>query len=233
MEQDKLREDILKKDASLITDLSAESDVMLIAFGGIASEIGIPVFEFFKLLSLFAVKKIFVRDLEQAWYHNGLKGVGNDIDAIATYLQAQITQHKVRRVIMIGNSAGGYAALLFGLLVEVDEVHAFSPQTFINWPQRLWHLDFRWRQQIRKLYQSSHLDERYLDLKPLFQSRPSKTKFHIYFCERDRLDNLHASRMDGCSNLELHKYQEGGHRLVKWLKDRGDLERLIAQALQG
>lgn len=232
MQQETLRQQLLKKDTSLLTDFSSDSDVMLIAFGGLASEIGIPMFEFFNLMSQFAVKKLFLRDLEQTWYHNGIKGVGDNIDAIAACIQDFITQQNVRRVIMIGNSAGGYAALLFGCLLQVDEVYAFSPQTFLSWQQCLWHLDFRWRRQLAKLYQSSNIEPKYLDLKPLFQSQQPRSKFQIYFCEKDRLDNLHATRMQVGANVELHKYQEGGHRLVKWLKERGELEKLLAQALK-
>ena len=45
---------------------------------------------------------------------------------------------------MLGSSAGGYAALLFGRLLEADEVHAFGPQTFISPSLRLRYSDNWW-----------------------------------------------------------------------------------------
>jgi acetyl esterase/lipase len=38
----------------------------------------------------------------------------------------------VERTVTVGSSAGGYAALLFGHLLEVDEVLAFASQTFLD-----------------------------------------------------------------------------------------------------
>jgi len=59
--------------AAIAMDFSSKSDVMLIAFGGLKKGIGkITPFEFFNLTKGIEVKKIYVRDMNQAWYHRGL-----------------------------------------------------------------------------------------------------------------------------------------------------------------
>jgi pimeloyl-ACP methyl ester carboxylesterase len=217
----------------ILADYSSDTRDMLITFGGISGEIGVPVFEFFKMLSGFPVKKLFLRDVRQAWYQDGVPGFGNTVDEIATHLKDQIAQQGSNRVVMIGNSAGGFAALLFGCLLEVDEIITFSPQTFINQTQRLLHADFRWRPQIASVQQCSKLKKTYLDMEKVFRTRPMKTKIQIHYCAKHRLDRQHARRMRHFPNVRLHEYAQGGHLLVKLLRNDGRLTEIIRDAFPG
>lgn len=124
--------EISDPDAGLACDLTPESDVMMIAFGGKAGRLGIAPFEFLKVVDGFGVKKVFLRDRHRSWYHQGVDGVGTTIDAVAGSLARLVADNDVRRTVALGNSAGAYGALLFGHLLAVDEVHAFSPQAFID-----------------------------------------------------------------------------------------------------
>ena len=54
---------------------------------------------------------------------------GPDIDSVADHLRTITAM--ATEVVMVGNSAGGFGALLFGALLGW-EVHAFTPQTFID-----------------------------------------------------------------------------------------------------
>src|SRR4051794_31750462 len=92
---------------------------------------GMPVFEFFSLLAREdpEVKRVFVRDLRQAWYQHGIEGIGADVPEAATRLRRLAADSGAERVVTIGASAGGFGAILFGALVEGGEGHAFSPPT--------------------------------------------------------------------------------------------------------
>ena len=63
----------------LSLDMGADSGTLLIAFGGMQGQLGMPPFEFFKATGAIPVKKLFVRDLRQAWYHRGIPGHGESI----------------------------------------------------------------------------------------------------------------------------------------------------------
>lgn len=52
-------------------------------------------------------------------------------------------------------------------------------------------------------------------------------------CHGHRLDARHAQRVAGLPGVSLHRYDEGGHRLVGVLRDRGDLRRIMEGALRG
>jgi hypothetical protein len=221
-------------DLPLVTEFSKGDAPLLIAFGGVKGALGMPPFEFFNLTSSFDVKKIYVRDLDQAWYHLGLPGLAGDIDGIAVHLRSLIQEQSPSRVVMCGNSMGGYAALLLGVLLDVDVVQAFSPQTFISRSQRLGHLDFRWLRQMRKVHNSATAQKEYFDLKralPLVEG--GKTELHVHYSTAGRLDKLHAERLGGLQNVRLHPYTEGGHRLIRHLRDSGLLKEILTKSLHG
>ncbi len=60
------------------------------------------------------------------WYLGGLNGVGKNIEHTISFLRKQFSKYD--KVICTGNSAGGYASILFGSLLSVDVVVADRPQ---------------------------------------------------------------------------------------------------------
>ena len=92
----------------------------MVAFGGMGGTFGMPHFEFSNLTSGFSVNKIYIRDLYRMWYHGGLPGITDHIEGIAHYLARQIQLRDIKKTIMVGNSMGGYAALLLGWMLEAE-----------------------------------------------------------------------------------------------------------------
>jgi pimeloyl-ACP methyl ester carboxylesterase len=93
--------------------MGSDSRTLLLAFGGLQGRIGMPPFEFLRLTGEFPVKRLFVRDVRQAWYHRGTPEYGETIEAVAESLGELISSHRVERLVTAGNSAGAYAALRF------------------------------------------------------------------------------------------------------------------------
>ena len=112
----------------------------------------------------------------------------------------------------------------------MDEVLSFAPQTFINPIKRFIYFERRWKREIKKIHRLT-VNKKYLDVKHLLQSKEVKTRFQIYFCCRDRLDNYHAMRMIKYANVKLNGYDEGGHELIKKLKNSGQLKHILLNAL--
>lgn len=221
---------IINDTDSYFSDFNQDSETMLIAFGGSAGELGIPAFEFFKSTSLFAVKKIYFRDLDQAWYHQGIPGIASNIDGVANFLTDQISRQKVKHTLMVGNSMGAYAALLFGWLTNADRVLAFSPQTFINTMLRLYYRDKRWPEQIKRAHRANQ--KQYFDLRKFFLTRSNKnTAIGIYYPTASYLDRYHASRMKSIQNIRLFPHTSPTHSFVRELKTKGELDRILRQNL--
>ena len=61
-------------------------------FGGINGGLGIKIYEFSSITKDKKVKKIFVRDRYQAYYHKGLENIQevSDIDSMVVYMNKLI-----------------------------------------------------------------------------------------------------------------------------------------------
>jgi hypothetical protein len=219
---------LLPSEPGVLLDLEAPSAGLVVAFGGLWGGLGeVPVFEFRRTLSSIGSKCAYLRDHYRAWYHRGVVGIGPDVDTVAAWLQRLSSGH--RPVVTIGNSAGGYAALLFAALIGC-EAHAFSPQTFIDPQLRHRDGDTRWEEQLHALERSGRLDLRYADLAPVLSK--SDGVFHTYYGALDELDAHHAERLRGLDQVTVHRYDGSGHNVIRTLRDTGWLQSL-ARKLAG
>jgi len=225
---------LIDQSVPITIHFDSKQNVLLLVFGGFAQKIGTSFFEFNKIMSgLGPVNKIYLRDTYRSWYHHGVPGVGNDIDAIASFIQ-QYTNHPfTQKTIAIGNSGGGYAALLFGHILGTDEVHAFSPETFINPIKRIINSDIPPKTGVMHLFRLCFYGQRkYFDLKDVFMgSLPQKGNFHIYYAENNEKDQLHATRMESLPGIHLHSFQYNRHNLINILKRNGKLRKIIEKAI--
>lgn len=154
------------------------------------------------------------------------------IEKIIEYLKQIITQNEYEKVCFLGNSMGGYGAILFGNILEVDRVLSFAPQSFINKWNRLINRDNRWKKQIENIYSFDNKRIDFFDLKEHLKNNPSnKTILEIFYSPNHRLDKKHAERLKKINNIVLHPIQEGGHGVVKTVKNSGQLKDIIKSTL--
>lgn len=216
----------------LLVDFSEQSNVMLVAFGGFHGAMGMPVFEFLNITRNIKSKKIFIRDPNQGWYHSEFHGIGKGVDDLASCLKKIIRREDISKLVMVGNSMGGYGAILLGSLIQADEVHAFAPQTFINKDLRQKFKDNRWQSNMDNIYNFPFKKERYFDLKDVIRKADGKTIFNIYFSNLEYLDCEHALRLQRIPNVILHKYDYDEHNLVMKLRENGSLQNILSNALE-
>jgi hypothetical protein len=214
-------------------DLDVDSDVMFVAFGGLAGKIGMPPFEFFRLAGDLPVKKLFLRDLRQAWYQLGIADERPTFDGVVDFLGKMTDQAGVRRLVFFGNSAGGYAALAAGRLMGADEVHAFSPQTFLSPELRHAHGDERWADEMARVHdRRPPVPGRFLDLAVLFaEVATTASTSHVHYGAGYDLDSAHALRLAGQQGVELHPHEGADHDLVRRMRDDGGLADILVRAI--
>ena len=215
--------------APMAVSLSDVGAPLLVAFGGIAGKVGILPFEFFNLTRDIEANKIYIRDLEQVWYQRGLPDVATDIDGIASFLAEKREEIEPSRMVLVGNSMGGYAAIVIGTLLDADRVLAFAPQTFIDRPHRFMYRDRRWPEQMRHVHRAPNA--RYLDAKPLLRRLNPSCKTDIFYSRYDRLDRIHAERLNFAPNVHTHALGEGGHSVIKHMRSSGALTSVVRDAL--
>ena len=185
--------------------ISNNNDTLIICFGGFALKMGgIPPYDFLNFITsnFNNVDKIFYRDIKQMCYHMGIENISENIDTTVNYLKTKIEKYK--RVIFTGTSAGAYAALLFGSLLNVSDVIVFKPITI--------------------LYGRKHIyDLRYIDLSQNIIN--NNTNYHLYgdINIQDINDTHHIKH---CKNISSYKnvniiYKSGID--LKKMKESGEL----------
>jgi len=168
-------------------ELSKNGENLYVFFGGIAAGIAMPPLEFYNASKIIDEHKIFIRDFSQCWYQDGLYSVGDDIYSSAEKIKEHIENIKPVKLYFVGNSMGGYAAILFSCLIGAGEVIAFAPQTFISPLLRMRHGDRRWSRNVLRAYRKSFLKPKVWNLKPLMLRSNHCKKVSIFVSTEDKL----------------------------------------------
>jgi predicted esterase YcpF (UPF0227 family) len=72
-----------------------------------------------------ANKIIYIRDVYKQWY---LKGINKDINSFEKIANLIRKEHTNKKLILVGISAGGYIAIILGLMLNADAVYSFAGQ---------------------------------------------------------------------------------------------------------
>ncbi len=218
--------------APICSDMKAESSTLLLAFGGMKGKLDIPPFEFFGLTGEMPIKRLFVRDLKQAWYHRGVQRHGATIPKVAEHLDRLIASQRIERLVVVGTSAGGYAALIFGSLLGADRVLCWGPQTCLDLKVLGQMDDHRWDDRIAGLMSNHHLDEDWLDLRrALPPARIAQTRYELFFDDSYLLDRLHVERLSDVDGVQLRPVAGGKHEVARQMRKTGELEQVLRGAL--
>ena len=73
-----------------------------------------------------ASKHIFVRDVYKQWYVTGLNKNIPDVDSMLSFFQKECSGFS--EVVTVGSSAGGYASILFGTMLNANICFSFNAQ---------------------------------------------------------------------------------------------------------
>jgi pimeloyl-ACP methyl ester carboxylesterase len=211
-------------------ELTSPSSTMLIAFAAMSHNRP-PPFHFFEFTTGLPVKRLFVRDPERVWFQHGVPGFGDTIDEVAASLEALVDEQEVERLVVIGSSAGGYAALAFGSLLEADLVLSFSPQTTLDRAWREEVGDQRWNGHFNNLDALGGPDPRWVDLRAALprELRP-RTVCEVHYPALYEEDVRHAERLAGLAGVKMVEHERGHHNFIQGLRSRGELAEIFRAA---
>jgi hypothetical protein len=221
--------------------LQNNNKILVIAFGGIKQGLGmhIPPFEFMRSLHDKDCDVMFLRDREQAYYHLGVNGIAGNIDGVTSFLKKIIDAGKYDLVVTLGNSMGGYAALLFGSKIGADVCIGISPRTFLDQNNRGRYNDDRRNAEIERLYELCENKESrsYYDLHSYFLSVEKASEGRsplclVFYGDKDRLDKIHSRRMVGLKSFHIFGIKNAAHDTAQKMRDSGLLDQLISELLR-
>jgi len=152
------------------------------------------------------------------WYRN------DDTPALISALRDAGLFAQFRRVVFVGASMGGYAALAYSALVPGSVVLTFSPQTSLS--RKIARFEQRYRYGSRKWDWTTPA---FLDAAT---SAPVASEVYVVFDPFIAEDRAHADRITG-PGVVLIKAGHMGHRAIRQLKSAGVLQGLIETVAQG
>lgn len=231
----------------VLVDRVIPGEILVIAFGFVSWETR-PEFDFYGRLKKLEqhsgrhINKVLIRDSGNAWYQRRIAGLGEHPDETAASLRALIDAIQPSKVITIGQSMGAYAALMYGLLLEAQQVIAFGPLSFFNPQQALLYHERRWLAVMRDLAARPSASG-YDDLQALGRAKAGKLpEMHLLFGTRPdkegatesvNLDAMHAQRLAVMGNCTLYPFPYSGHPVVQHLIDTRRINALLARIIMG
>jgi hypothetical protein len=164
--------------------------------------------EFLSLAKLGGRNLILVRDPFERNYDLGIGAPYGSPIALANWIKERRAEmDHVREVYTLGHSSGGFGALLFGHLLEVDRVFAFSPRA-----ARVAGADVAKEALVRRLGTPN-----------------GKTSYEVCFSPHNEADFALAERVGRCPDVKLAPREEFGaeHGVMAKLLEAGELARML------
>lgn len=204
----------------LITWLPGQSRTLVLVFAGQgAARRGRDRLEFPDVASAQGRNHVlFISDLARSWYSRpGL------CERIAGVVRGFMATHGIVDVAALGNSMGGFGAILFCKYLPIANVAAFVPQIsmvneVIDGP--LWASS---RARITDAVEK--------DLGPILSG--SRCRFSLVYGDHDEDDNIHRARVPLAGNVEVLVIRGCDHKVARWIKDRGMLPQIARAMLTG
>ena len=216
---------------------------LIVSFGFVEWD-RLPIFDFFGRTKKVEARtgkpfnRILVRDIRNSWYHRGIPGLGSHVDEVAASLRGLVRSIRPSRVLTIGQSMGGYAAILFGMLLDADRIIAFGPLSHLDPDEAVRSGALRFLSIMRALADRPPKTG-YYDLDQLGARLDYRGSLHVIFGTSPghddgvsgNLDVVHALRLARRPNVTLHPFPESDHLIIPWLIDHDLIDGLLGELL--
>ena len=144
---------------------------------------------------------IFIRDISRSWYLYGINETCNNIDKVLNLLNDKC---QGRKIITVGGSAGGFAAIYFGLLLKAERIITFDAQ--VNIP--LW-LSF-YEGLDTYDYLPSDFNDRIPDIFEIIKNN-SDTKIYYFYAMQSKIDLYQYDTIKDFKNFICFPFNSNEH----------------------
>ena len=210
----------------ILFERGIDSSVLIIAFSGGAQKLDVPIHEFFETTKTLGYDRILLRDKYTMYYHYGVDRKRRDWPRLLEYLEQEIARLQPKKIICVGTSSGGYAAIVAGHYLGADFVHSFGPQTKIALDRegirKARHPVHRWR-----MCYSKRVLREVLDLVPVLRQGNGKTHYFIHYGAGHEIDRRFAERISQLPGVTTIGYPSAAHAIAVFLAKKRFLGTLL------
>ena len=165
---------------------------------------------------------LFINDRERSWYSRP-----GQRERIQRIVGRFVAERGIDTIWSIGNSMGGYGAILFSDRLRISKVVAFVPQLLMT-PEVL--AQPNWADYVAPIR-----DEVERDLVPIIAA--ADCRFHIVTGDRFDDDILHMGHLrktlPDAPQVRIVIVPGQSHYVARWLKEQGQLAKLVAALWAG
>ena len=181
--------------------------------------------------------RILLRDRRNLWYLDGVPGLGDSLTGTITRLKQLIDAIAPSEVWCVGESMGGYAALLYGIALGASRIVAFGPLSTFSPEFAQAYGDFRWHSvmaTVAAMHPSTATDlpvlaRRHGHSKPIHLI--AGTSAGPQASDAVNLDVMHAQRFTDLPGVTCHYYPKAEHAVTQWLATNGLLDSVLLHCL--
>jgi hypothetical protein len=224
---------------NFLAEKGTNPSVLIAVFSGARGHWGSRRFEFSGTTDSLNYSRILCRDPFGVWYHDGLGEELPGIRRLVECMREHIERLSPQTMLFVGNSVGGYAAILFGHLLAADAVHAFAPQTCLlpDYVKKNRRLDRPEKvDAYDRLWASREAEWDWFDLNAVLERHNGRTNYFIHHCEDSESDRAAAAWVASRRGVRTCTYPCDGHGVARYIARerllygilRPDLEEVVA-----
>jgi len=199
----------------------------VLIFTGLADRMTMPLPLFDRYLAELDLSAIYLRDTKRIGYFNGVASLGDDYDPTIIRLKELLVDLGAMTVHTIGNSAGGMAAVSYGLDLKAKTVLGFSAPVALT--RAAADLDRRTAVFAERILGPT-VPEARRDLRSRALASRGSTQIHLYYGADMPEDRYHAAAMENVPCVTLHPISGlAGHGALFRMAENHGLRKLFAE----
>lgn len=201
----------------------AGSDRVIVAFSGGGQRFWLSLDGLHKVLRGCGAHVIYMRDFSQSLYLAGDPEAGLDYRGMLALIRRQVNGLGASRLVCLGNSAGGYAALRYGLDLDAESVISFSGITDLEkWRNPMVESEFK--DVVR------HNPGMKFDIRAAYLEASRTPRTIMCFGRDHDRDRMEAERMGDLPGVRLMPVEGfSTHNVFRWFLANDKFDDLVAE----
>ena len=199
----------------------------VIVFTGLADRLVMPLPVFDRFLAALDLTAIYLRDRRRMGFFGGVASLAADYEGTVAALKAVLAERGVDTVHTLGNSAGGMAAVSYGIDLGAKTVHGFSAPVALVAATK--DVDFRTAVFADRLLHG--VPESRRDFRARLEAAGTPPSVRLYYGADMPEDVYHATFLEGRPGVTLHPIEGlAGHGALFRVAVTQGLRNLFAEA---
>ena len=202
------------------------SETLVVAFQAHKDTVfATTVDEFKGVLNQLDYDTVKINDINGQFFFSGINETYNTFEKVLNLLSGYTSGYT--KTAFIGNCGGAHAAVLFGTMLNVDNVIAFNPVSYLDQESMILNNDGREGQ-------LSFLDQtiEYLNLKPYLESANYTTKIHCIVAQNTNKHVNQSNNISTCPNVDIEMIDCSIPQVAFYLKKQNQLVPKIVDIIE-